>query len=194
MERVNDNVFALYTHVPGLGFSKYFITAVKPNNAVSNLKVAQSWNANGDPVHTLTWTPQTYDRSTMHTYEVWYRKKKVGASNYEDKKTIGGTSREVWMLAGKASVNYKGAADSTKVVTSDTKTYTIPSATFYNSYEGCTFEHVAPRGDNGDGTKYDRTYEYMIIPVYEASSHRGTESSVVSKNSVAAPSQIYVNL
>ena len=30
LERVNDNVFALYTHVPGQGFSKSFITAVKP--------------------------------------------------------------------------------------------------------------------------------------------------------------------
>lgn len=194
LERVNNNVMALYTHVPGQGFSKSFITAVKPNNAVSNLQISQDWNANGDPVNTLTWTPQTYDKATMHTYEVWYRKKKVGASNYEDKKTISGTSREVWMFAGKASVKYNGAADSTTVVTSGTKTYTIPNATFYNSYEGCTFEHVAPRGDNGDGTKYDRTYEYMVIPVYDASSHRGTESSVVSKNSVAAPSQIYGSL
>ena len=194
LERVNDNVFALYSHVPGLGFSKVFITAVKPNNAVSNLQISQNWNANGDPVHTLTWTPQTYDRSTMHTYEVWYRKKKVGASNYEDKKTIGGTSREVWMLAGKASVKYKGATDSTKVVTSGSKTYTIPNATFYNSYDGCKFEFVAPRGDNGDGTKYERTYEYLVIPVYDASSHRGTESGIVSKNAVAAPSKIYGNL
>ena len=194
LERVNNNVFALYTHVPGLGFSKYFITAVKPNNAVSNLKVAQSWNANGDPVHTLTWTPQTYDRSTMHTYEVWYRKKKVGASSYEDKKTIGGTSRDVWVFAGKTSVKYKGATDSTKVVTSGSNTYTIPNATFYNSYEGCKFEFVAPRGDNGDGTKYDRTYEYLVIPVYDASAHRGTESGVVSINAVAAPSKIYGNL
>ena len=193
LERVNNNVFALYTHVPGQGFSKSFITAVKPNNAVSNLKVAQSWNANGDPVHTLTWTPQTYDRSTMHTYEVWYRKKKVGASNYEDKKTIGGTSREVWMLAGKASVNYKGAADSTKVVTSGTKTYTIPNATFYNSYDGCKFEFVAPRGDNGNGTKYDRTYEYLVIPVYDRSAHRGTEAST-SIVTAPAPGKIYGNL
>ena len=194
LERVNDNVFGLYTHVPGRGFSKTFITAVKPNNAVSNLQISQSWNANGDPVHTLTWAPQTYDRSTMHTYEVWYRKKKVGASSYEDKKTIGGTSREVWVFAGKTSVKYKGATDSTKVVTSGTKTYTIPNASFYNQYEGCTFEHIAPRGDNGDGTKYDRTYEYLVIPVYDASSHRGTESAVVSKNAVAAPGKIYGNL
>ncbi len=193
LERVNDNVFALYSHVPGLGFSKYFITAVKPNNAVSNLQIAQSWNANGDPVHTLTWTPQTYDKSTMHTYEVWYRKKKVGTSSYEDKKTIGGTSREVWMFAGKASVKYKGAADSTKVVTSGNKTYTIPNATFYNSYEGCKFEHVAPRGDNGDGTKYERTYEYMVIPIYDASSHRGTEATT-SIVTAPAPGKVYGNL
>ena len=194
LERVNDNVFALYTHVPGLGFSKYFITAVKPNNAVSNLKVAQSWNANGDPVHTLTWTPQTYDRSTMHTYEVWYRKKKVGASNYEDKKTIGGTSREVWMLAGKASVKYNGATDSTTTC-SGNRSGMMPNKAFYNSYtsESCKYEFVAPRGDNGDGTKYERTYEYMVIPVYDASGHRGTEAttSIVTE---PAPSKIYGNL
>ena len=194
LERVNDNVFALYTHVPGLGFSKYFITAVKPNNAVSNLKVAQSWNANGDPVHTLTWTPQTYDRSTMHTYEVWYRKKKVGASNYEDKKTIGGTSREVWMLAGKAGVKYNGATDSTTTC-SGNRSGMMPNKAFYNSYtsESCKYEFVAPRGDNGDGTKYERTYEYMVIPVYDASGHRGTEAttSIVTE---PAPSKIYGNL
>ncbi|MBR3765702.1 MAG: T9SS type A sorting domain-containing protein, partial [Muribaculaceae bacterium] len=194
LERVNDNVFALYTHVPGLGFSKYFITAVKPNNAVSNLKVAQSWNPNGDPVHTLTWTPQTYDRSTMHTYEVWYRKKKVGASSYEDKKTIGGTSREVWMFAGKASVKYNGATDST-TTSSGNRSGIMPNKTFYNSYtaESCKFEFVAPRGDNGDGTKYDRTYEYLVIPVYDASSHRGTEAST-SIVTEPAPSKIYGNL
>lgn len=191
LERVNDNVFALYTHVPGQGFSKFFITAVKPNNAVSNLKVAQSWNPNGDPVHTLTWTPQAGDRATMHTYEVWYRKKK--GSTYEDKKTIDGASRDVWNFAGKASVNYKGASDSTKVVTSGTKTYTIPNATFYNSYEGCKFEFVAPRGDNGDGTKYERTYEYMVIPVYDASSHRGTEATT-SIVTAPAPGKVYGNL
>lgn len=194
LERVNDNVFALYTHVPGLGFSKYFITAVKPNNAVSNLKVAQSWNANGDPVHTLTWTPQTYDRSTMHTYEVWYRKKKVGASNYEDKKTIGGTSREVWMLAGKAGVKYNGATDSTTTC-SGNRSGMMPNKAFYNSYtsESCKYEFVAPRGDNGDGTKYERTYEYMVIPVYDASSHRGTEATT-SIVTAPAPSKIYGNL
>ena len=194
LERVNDNVFALYTHVPGLGFSKYFITAVKPNNAVSNLKVAQSWNANGDPVHTLTWTPQTYDRSTMHTYEVWYRKKKVGASNYEDKKTIGGTSRDVWVFAGKASVKYNGATDSTTTC-SGNRSGMMPNKAFYNSYtsESCKYEFVAPRGDNGDGTKYERTYEYMVIPVYDASGHRGTEAttSIVTE---PAPSKIYGNL
>ena len=35
LERVNDNVFALYTHVPGQGFSKYYITAVEQENPVT---------------------------------------------------------------------------------------------------------------------------------------------------------------
>ena len=180
LERVNNNVFALYTHVPGLGFSKYFITAVKPNNAVSNLKVAQSWNRNGDPVHTLTWTPQVYDRGTMHTYEVWYRKKK--GSTYEDSKTIGGTSyQNAWMPAGKASVKYTAGLNAS-------------GDTIYTStYEGCKFEFVAPRGDNGDGTKYERTYEYLVIPVYDASAHRGTEAST-SIVTAPAPGKVYGNL
>ena len=192
LERVNDNVFALYTHVPGRGFSKTFITAVKPNNAVSNLKVAQSWNANGEPVHTLTWTPQSYDKSTMHTYEVWYRKKK--GSTYEDKKTIDGASRDVWNFAGKAHVKYNGATDST-TTSSGNRSKVMPNNAFYNSYtaESCKFEFVAPRGDNGDGTKYERTYEYMVIPVYDASSHRGTEATT-SIVTAPAPSKIYGNL
>ena len=192
LERVNDNVFALYTHVPGQGFSKFFITAVKPNNAVSNLKVAQSWNPNGDPVHTLTWTPQAGDRATMHTYEVWYRKKK--GSTYEDKKTIDGASRDVWNFAGKASVKYNGANDSI-VASSGNKSGIKPNKAFYNSYtaESCKFEFVAPRGDNGDGTKYERTYEYMVIPVYDASSHRGTEATT-SIVTAPAPGKVYGNL
>lgn len=192
LERVNDNVFALYTHVPGRGFSKTFITAVKPNNAVSNLKVAQSWNANGDPVHTLTWTPQAGDRATMHTYEVWYRKKK--GSTYEDKKTIDGASRDVWNFAGKAHVKYNGATDST-TTSSGNRSKVMPNKAFYNSYtaESCKFEFVAPRGDNGDGTKYERTYEYMVIPVYDASSHRGTEATT-SIVTAPAPGKIYGNL
>ncbi|MBE6317759.1 MAG: T9SS type A sorting domain-containing protein [Bacteroidales bacterium] len=192
LERVNDNVLALYTHVPGQGFSKSFITAVKPNNAVSSLKVAQSWNADGEPVHTLTWTPQAYDRATMHTYEVWYRKKK--GSTYEDTKTIDGASRNVWMLAGKAHVKYNGATDST-TTSSGNKSGVKPNKTFYNSYtaESCKFEFVAPRGNNGDGTKYERTYEYMVIPVYDRSAHRGTEATT-SIVTAPAPSKIYGNL
>lgn len=192
LERVNDNVLALYTHVPGQGFSKTFITAVKPNNAVSSLIVAQSWNANGDPVHTLTWTPQADDRATMHTYEVWYRKKK--GSTYEDKKTIDGASRDVWNFAGKAHVKYNGATDST-TTSSGNRSGIMPNKAFYNSYtaESCKFEFVAPRGDNGDGTKYERTYEYMVIPVYDASSHRGTEATT-SIVTAPAPSKIYGNL
>lgn len=172
LERINNNVFGLYTHVPGRGFAKYFITAVKPNNAVSGLSVSQTMNDKNEIVNTLTWTPQKYDRETMHTYEVWYRKKKAGASNYEDKKEIEGQNLEVWMPAGKASVKYTAGLDA-------------DGDTIYtSSYEGCTFEHIAPYGTDANGN-YDRVYEYMIIPVYDASSHRGTESAVVTKTSKA---------
>ena len=186
LERVNDNVLALYTHVPGLGFSKYFITAVKPNNAVSNLKVAKQYmNANNQVVNQLTWTPQAYDRSTMHTYEVWYRRKRSGASEYKDYRTIDGTSGAVWNFAGKASVKYNGATDST-ITSSGNKSGMMPNKTFYNSYtaESCTFEHVAPYDTDGSNN-YDMVYEYMIIPLYDRSAHRGTESAVVTSTTKA---------
>ena len=171
LERVYNNVFGLYTHVPGRGFTKFFITAVKPNNAVSGLSVSQKLDSNNNIVNTLTWTPQKYDRETMHTYEVWYRKKKSGATNYEDKKEIEGQNLEVWMPAGKASVNY------TSLNASGDTIYT-------STYNGCKFEHIAPYGTDANGN-YDRVYEYMIIPVYDASSHRGTESAVVTMTSKA---------
>ena len=186
LERVNDNVFALYTHVPGQGFSKSFITAVKPGNAVSNLKVAKQYmNANNQVVNQLTWTPQTYDRATMHTYEVWYRRKRSGSSTYKDYKTIDGTSRAVWNYAGKASVKYNGATDSTLVNTNN-RSGVMPNKTFYNSYtaESCTFEHVAPHDTDGSNN-YDMVYEYMIIPLYDRSAHRGTESAVVTSTTKA---------
>ena len=186
LERVNDNVFALYTHVPGQGFSKSFITAVKPGNAVSNLKVAKQYmNANNQVVNQLTWTPQTYDRATMHTYEVWYRRKRSGSSTYKDYKTIDGTSRAVWNYAGKASVKYNGATDSTLVNTNN-RSGVMPNKTFYNSYtaESCTFEHVAPHDTDGSNN-YDMVYEYIIIPLYDRSAHRGTESAVVTSTTKA---------
>ena len=191
LERVNDNVFALYTHVPGRGFSKTFITAVRPNNPVSNLKVAKQYmNANNQIVNVLTWVPQQYDRATMHTYEVWYRRKRSGESTYKDYKTIDGESRAVWNFAGKASVKYNGDTDSTVTHTYSYannsgnivyKTITIPkTTTYYNSYtaESCTFEHVAPHDTEGN-KHYDMEYEYMVIPLYDRSAHRGTESNVI---------------
>ena len=186
LERVNDNVFALYTHVPGQGFSKSFITAVKPGNAVYNLKVAKQYmNANNQVVNQLTWTPQTYDRATMHTYEVWYRRKRSGSSTYKDYKTIDGTSRAVWNYAGKASVKYNGATDSTLVNTNN-RNGVMPNKTFYDSYtaESCTFEHVAPHDTDGSNN-YDMVYEYIIIPLYDRSAHRGTESAVVTSTTKA---------
>lgn len=176
LERVNNNVFALYTHVPGRGFAKYFITAVKPNNAVSGLKVSQKMDANSNIVNTLTWAPQTYDRETMHTYEVWYRKKQSGATSYEDKETINGTAYETWQFAGKANVNYTTVTEGDTIYTS--------------SYNGCTFEHIAPYGVDANNNNYARVYEYIVIPVYDASSHRGTESAVVTMTSKAPVSPV----
>ena len=163
LERVNNNVLALYTHVPGQGFSKLFITAVKPNNKVSNFKVAkQYFNSDNQIVNTLSWTPQTYDRETIHRYEIWYRKKKTGTSTYEDTKSYSGTNRAIWVKAGVKEVTYSGSyAD---------------GGTF-------TFDHVAPYGGTNINDYYDRDYEYMIIPIYDASSHRGTESDVITKTS-----------
>ena len=163
LERVNNNVFALYTHVPGQGFSKSFITAVKPNNPVSDFKVAnQYFNGDSKVVNTLSWTPQPYDRESIHRYEIWYRKKKTGTSTYEDTKSYSGTSRAIWVKAGVKEVTYSGS---------------------YAAGGTFTFDHVAQYGGTNVNDYYDRDYEYMIIPIYDASSHRGTESDVITKTS-----------
>ena len=159
LERVNDNVLALYTNVPGKGFSKYYITAVEQDNPVTITGVTQKMDVNNNIINTISWTPQEHDRGTIHRYQVYYRVKKSGASVYEKAQTIDGATQYPWTLAGVTS--YEGK-------------YT--GQTF-------TFDHNAPYGGTNINDYYDRVYEYMVMPIYDASSHFGTESSIVTKTS-----------
>lgn len=164
LERVNDNVFALYTNVPGKGFSKYYITAVEQDNPVTLVGdgVTQKMDANNNIVNILSWTPQEHDRGTMHRYQIYYRTKKVGATVYEKTEVVDGTTRYPWQLAG--VTEYKG------------------------TYAGqtLTFNHIAPYGTDASGN-YDRVYEYMIMPIYDASSHYGTETILAVTPTSLAP-------
>ena len=159
LERVNDNVLALYTNVPGKGFSKYYITAVEQDNPVTITGVTQKMDINNNIINTISWTPQEHDRGTIHRYQVYYRVKKSGASVYEKAQTIDGATQYPWTLAGVTSYEGKYAGQ-----------------TF-------TFDHNAPYGGTNINDYYDRVYEYMVMPIYDASSHFGTESSVVTKTS-----------
>lgn len=159
LERVNDNVLALYTNVPGKGFSKYYITAVEQDNPVTITGVTQKMDVNNNIINTISWTPQEHDRGTIHRYQVYYRVKKSGASVYEKAQTIDGATQYPWTLAGVTSYEGKYAGQ-----------------TF-------TFNHNAPYGGTNINDYYDRVYEYMVMPIYDASSHFGTESSVVTKTS-----------
>ena len=159
LERVNDNVLALYTNVPGKGFSKYYITAVEQDNPVTITGVTQKMDVNNNIINTISWTPQEHDRGTIHRYQVYYRVKKSGASVYEKAQTIDGATQYPWTLAGVTSYEGKYAGQ-----------------TF-------TFDHNAPYGGTNINNFYDRVYEYMVMPIYDASSHFGTESSVVTKTS-----------
>lgn len=159
LERVNDNVLALYTNVPGKGFSKYYITAVEQDNPVTITGVTQKMDVNNNIINTISWTPQEHDRGTIHRYQVYYRVKKSGASVYEKAQTIDGATQYPWTLAGVTSYEGKYAGQ-----------------TF-------TFDHNAPYGGTNINDYYDRVYEYMVMPIYDASSHFGTESSIVTKTS-----------
>ena len=159
LERVNDNVLALYTNVPGKGFSKYYITAVEQDNPVTITGVTQKMDVNNNIINTISWTPQEHDRGTIHRYQVYYRVKKSGASVYEKAQTIDGATQYPWTLAGVTEYEGKYAGQ-----------------TF-------TFEHNAPYGGTNINDYYDRVYEYMVMPIYDASSHFGTESSIVTKTS-----------
>jgi len=159
LERVNDNVLALYTNVPGKGFSKYYITAVEQDNPVTITGVTQKMDVNNNIINTISWTPQEHDRGTIHRYQVYYRVKKSGASVYEKAQTIDGATQYPWTLAGVTEYEGKYAGQ-----------------TF-------TFDHNAPYGGTNINNFYDRVYEYMVMPIYDASSHFGTESSIVTKTS-----------
>ncbi|MBQ7855115.1 MAG: T9SS type A sorting domain-containing protein [Muribaculaceae bacterium] len=159
LERVNDNVLALYTNVPGKGFSKYYITAVEQDNPVTIKGVTQKMDVNNNIINTISWTPQEHDRGTIHRYQVYYRVKKSGASVYEKAETIDGATQYPWTLAGVTEYEGKYAGQ-----------------TF-------TFDHNAPYGGTNINNFYDRVYEYMVMPIYDASSHFGTESSIVTKTS-----------
>ena len=159
LERVNDNVLALYTNVPGKGFSKYYITAVEQDNPVTITGVTQKMDVNNNIINTISWTPQEHDRGTIHRYQVYYRVKKSGASVYEKAQTIDGATQYPWTLAGVTEYEGKYAGQ-----------------TF-------TFDHNAPYGGTNINDFYDRVYEYMVMPIYDASSHFGTESSIVTKTS-----------
>ena len=159
LERVNDNVLALYTNVPGKGFSKYYITAVEQDNPVTITGITQKMDMNNNITNTISWTPQEHDRGTIHRYQVYYRVKKSGASVYEKAQTIDGATQYPWTLAGVTEYEGKYAGQ-----------------TF-------TFEHNAPYGGTNINDYYDRVYEYMVMPIYDASSHFGTESAIVTKNS-----------
>ena len=159
LERVNDNVFALYTNVPGKGFSKYYITAVEQDNPVTITGISQTMDANNNIINTISWTPQEHDRGTIHRYQVYYRVKQSGASVYEKAETIDGATQYPWTLAGVTEYEGKYAGQT------------------------LTFNHNAPYGGTNINDYYDRVYEYMVMPIYDASSHYGTESSIVTKTS-----------
>ena len=114
---------------------------------------------NNNITNTISWTPQEHDRGTIHRYQVYYRVKKSGASVYEKAQTIDGATQYPWTLAGVTEYEGKYAGQ-----------------TF-------TFEHNAPYGGTNINDYYDRVYEYMVMPIYDASSHFGTESSIITKTS-----------
>ena len=179
LERVNNNVFALYTHVPGQGFSKYFITAVEQDNPVTLKEITRLCyspsKATTDPEYVklggvkvkLTWTAQEHDRETLNRYEVWYKTYKRDAD-----KNLVSDCGDTWKKAGVASIDYSDGnyTDNNRL------------GVFYHEL---TYGGANTPDDPSDD--YDLTYEYMIIPIYDASDHRGTEAIYSQKVPSAAP-------
>lgn len=177
LERVNNNVLALYTHVPGQGFSKYFITAVEQDNPVTLNEITRlcykSSLATADPEYVaqgkvkvkISWTAQEHDRETLNRYEVWYKTFKRDADG-----NLVTDCGDSWTLAGISGIDY-----------SDKKYDEDRTGVFYHelTYGGAQTE------DTGDD--YDLTYQYMVIPIYDASNHRGTEAIYSQKVPSAAP-------
>ena len=186
LERVNNNVFALYTHVPGQGFSKYFITAVEEDNpvtytsgstAVEGVKVERRCYSEGTNTvpgsvdALISWNAQKYDRETLNNYEVWYRTYKR-----DDSGNLVTLCDDTWSLAGTSSISYADGnyypdyADGDNV-DGDYNPENAPKGSFTHKaipYGGADTE------DTSDD--YDIVYEYMVIPIYSASNHRGTEA------------------
>ena len=177
LERVNNNVLALYTHVPGQGFSKYFITAVEIDNPVTLHEIERvcynSSKQETDPDYVklggvkakLSWTAQEHDRETLNRYEVWYKTYKRDADG-----NLVTDCGDNWEKAGVASIDY-----------SDKK--------YDEDRKGVFYHELTYGGADTDDTSddYDLTYEYMIIPIYDASDHRGSEAIYSQKVPSAAP-------
>lgn len=177
LERVNDNVFALYTHVPGQGFSKYYITAVEQENRVTLHEIDYiCYNPaknETDPDYVkfggvkakITWTAQEHDRATLNRYEIWFRTYKRDANG-----ALVTDCGDTWKKAGVSSIDY-----------SDKKYSENRQGVFYHelTYGGADTE------DTSDD--YDLAYEYMIIPIYDASDHRGSEAIYNQRVLSAAP-------
>lgn len=193
LERVNNNVFALYTHVPGQGFSKYFITAVEEDNPVTyttssstvveGVKVERRCYSEGTNTvpgsvdALISWNAQKYDRETLNNYEVWYRTYKR-----DDSGNLVTLCDDTWSLAGTSSIAYTERDADGKIIY-------YPDYDKGDNVKGAYNPENAPKGSfthkaipyGGADTEdtsddYDIVYEYMVIPIYSASNHRGTEA------------------
>ena len=155
-EKVNENVLALYSYCPGQGFSKYYVTAVRSNNKVSNVSISEIKSINNlTPQAKITWTAQAYDRETLHRYHIYYKayNKSTGAVEGESGVTVDDAT---WRLA---TVDANG----------NPQPVDIGSATTGQ------FIHNTPVGVDANGKKYQITYKYLIVPVYDDSDHMGEE-------------------
>lgn len=187
LERVNANVQAYYTFVPGRGFSKYFITAVAQDNPVSDASVARichdqdaSIPVDEDKIKVkVSWTAQPYDRATLNRYEVWYQTFKR-----DENGNLVSDCDETWTLAGTSSISYADGNYYPDYEDGDNVNGAyIPE----NSPKGSFIHEEVPYGTNEDGTTYDVTYKYMIIPIYDASDHRGSELIIDQTVTSSAP-------
>lgn len=154
-EKVNENVLALYTYVPGQGFSKYFVTAVRKNNTVSGVSVSEIRSIkNLTPQAKITWTAQPYDRETLHRYLIYYKA-------YESSTAAATVDNMTWQLA---TVDANGNPKPVDIGTSSTG----------------EFIHNTPIGIGANNSKHKITYKYLIVPIYDGSDHMGEETETAS--------------
>ena len=148
-EKVNDNVLALYTYSPGQGFSKFYVTAVRSNNKVSNVSVSEIKSINNlTPQAKITWSQQAYDKETLHRYLIYYK-----AYTTTDATTV---NNMTWQLA---TVDADGN----------------PQPVDIGSASTGQFIHNTPVGVDANGKKNQITYKYLIVPIYDGSDHMGEE-------------------